>query len=266
MEYPLTYRSSDNFPLHWRFFEDAKKYAVLSEEDRVNFKPLSEESSRSLWHGWVRGILEAPDLQTPILREGDKNGWEKEVRDQLRNHLKVSESESLYFFWEPTTAVETNWGLFLKYWDDFCYPSDSGNVAIIPRRPEAIVYSEETIWIVPRKDAPYTRLEIDGLGENSRPWRGPYFGKCRNHIPQFAVISPEDEQQLKSLPAVQAFQELRARTGCSVLWAKLWVFHPHSPHPSGPPCPYCGKPLRTKKAQQCLECGADWHGQPAKVE
>ncbi|HVJ83500.1 MAG TPA: hypothetical protein VNC50_20710 [Planctomycetia bacterium] len=24
-------------------------------------------------------------------------------------------------------------------------------------------------------------------------------------------------------------------------------------------CPYCGKPLRTGKAKQCLECGTDWH-------
>jgi hypothetical protein len=28
---------------------------------------------------------------------------------------------------------------------------------------------------------------------------------------------------------------------------------------AGPPCPECGKPLRTKKAQQCYRCGADWH-------
>ena len=30
---------------------------------------------------------------------------------------------------------------------------------------------------------------------------------------------------------------------------------------AGPPCPRCGKPLRTKKAEQCFECGADWHEQ-----
>jgi hypothetical protein len=24
-------------------------------------------------------------------------------------------------------------------------------------------------------------------------------------------------------------------------------------------CPHCGQPLRTARAQQCLNCGADWH-------
>ena len=27
-----------------------------------------------------------------------------------------------------------------------------------------------------------------------------------------------------------------------------------------PPCPTCSEPLATQHAQQCLTCGADWHG------
>jgi hypothetical protein len=27
----------------------------------------------------------------------------------------------------------------------------------------------------------------------------------------------------------------------------------------GPPCPYCGAPLRTPTAKQCRQCGTDWH-------
>lgn len=29
---------------------------------------------------------------------------------------------------------------------------------------------------------------------------------------------------------------------------------------AGGPCPYCGKRLRTIKAQQCRHCGKKWHG------
>ena len=28
---------------------------------------------------------------------------------------------------------------------------------------------------------------------------------------------------------------------------------------TGPPCPYCGQPLRTAFAKQCRHCGTDWH-------
>ncbi len=31
---------------------------------------------------------------------------------------------------------------------------------------------------------------------------------------------------------------------------------------SSNPCPHCGAPLRSERAKQCFECGADWHGQP----
>lgn len=32
----------------------------------------------------------------------------------------------------------------------------------------------------------------------------------------------------------------------------------------GPPCPYCNRFLRNKKAKQCFECGMDWHD-PSRV-
>jgi hypothetical protein len=31
------------------------------------------------------------------------------------------------------------------------------------------------------------------------------------------------------------------------------------PPPPAMPCPYCGVPLKTDLARQCLECGMDWH-------
>jgi hypothetical protein len=36
--------------------------------------------------------------------------------------------------------------------------------------------------------------------------------------------------------------------------------HAMMPPPlDGPPCPYCGEPLRTARATQCRKCLMDWH-------
>ena len=113
MDQDLTYLPTDDFPLRWRFFEDAEKYTILPEEDRANFKPLSEASSRTLWDGWARPILENLDRATPAIHEGGDDGWEGAVRNVLRGCVNLPDTEPLYFFWEPTTAVEATWGIFL---------------------------------------------------------------------------------------------------------------------------------------------------------
>ena len=39
----------------------------------------------------------------------------------------------------------------------------------------------------------------------------------------------------------------------------LDVAHATRRKKAGPPCPDCGKALRSELAKQCFECGADWH-------
>lgn len=115
-------------------------------------------------------------------------------------------------------------------------------------------------------EPPYTRGEIEGLGDEAWPTRGPFCERCRVYLPQFADVSPEEERRLRMLPAMEAVRRLREQTGCSMRWAKIWLLHPDGPQPKrdagGPPCPCCAKPLRTPQAQQCFHCGADWHQRP----
>ena len=52
-------------------------------------------------------------------------------------------------------------------------------------------------------------------------------------------------------PAVVAAYEATMKAARAPKWS------------SGPPCPSCGKPLRTALARQCFLCGARWRGFPA---
>lgn len=112
---------------------------------------------------------------------------------------------------------------------------------------------------------PYTRAEVISISQEM-PERGPLCVCCGAKIPQFADLTQADESRVRHLISqnrpLMAMQELRTATGCSVLWAKIWVNHdgcPKLPNYRESPCPYCGKGLRTVYAKQCRHCRRDWH-------
>lgn len=117
------------------------------------------------------------------------------------------------------------------------------------------------LQLLEHKKLPYTRLEVTQLSEDSWPNRGEFCESCHAWIPKFADISEDEVSRLRSLDKMQAMKQLKEKTGCSLRWAKIWAMHPNGPESRyvGPPCPHCGEPLRTERAQQCLSCGADWH-------
>ena len=110
------------------------------------------------------------------------------------------------------------------------------------------------------EDAPYSRQEVAQYTDKP-PERGLLCPKCGARIPEFGDLSDSDRFRIRQLISYQqrmlAIAELRAATGCSLDWAKLWVYHSGQPETS--PCPYCGKPLRTPLAKQCRHCHSDWH-------
>jgi hypothetical protein len=113
-------------------------------------------------------------------------------------------------------------------------------------------------------DAPYTNEEIAKLGESAFPKRGTHCPRCRNFIPVFAAVPPKEEARLRD-SGIRGLSELRRKTGCNAVFAKIWWSHPDGPHAPKItlPCPYCAEPLPTEKSKQCLRCGWDWHD-PAK--
>ena len=112
---------------------------------------------------------------------------------------------------------------------------------------------------------PYTREEVLAAG-NALPERGLVCHRCKVTIPQFKDLSDLDEsrirQTIRENRRMMAIAELRAATGCSLPWAKIWVYHegrPKALEDETASCPYCGWPLRTSLAKQCRHCLRDWH-------
>ena len=100
----------------------------------------------------------------------------------------------------------------------------------------------------------------------------PRMGKpcfhCGVRIPRFLDLETEDYRRIYKLARVGqedvAIAELMKVMGCPEAWARIWVMHPLGPRRparvwTGPPCSSCGRPLRTRLARQCCECGLDWH-------
>ena len=110
----------------------------------------------------------------------------------------------------------------------------------------------------------YSRVEVLAAGDKL-PERGPLCHECGARIPVFEELSEADESRVRQCIRenrhLMAMTELRAATGCSLIWAKLWVQHNGRANPAkeATPCPYCGMPLRTSLAKQCRFCRRDWH-------
>ena len=115
----------------------------------------------------------------------------------------------------------------------------------------------------------YSRAETIARGDRL-PARGALCHHCGLRIPDFAELRSVDRRRIRELirnhRPIMARQELRTITGCSLLWAKIWVQHAGRPLAlrPGPPCPFCREPLKTSRAQECASCARSWYEEPAR--
>jgi hypothetical protein len=109
---------------------------------------------------------------------------------------------------------------------------------------------------------PYNREELTHLNKGDMPARGAHCEKCNNIIPTFADLSIPDATKLRAMieadHRLEATRQLMALTGCSLLWAKIWVSHPDGPTVIKVTCPFCGSTLRSERALQCPACFKSW--------
>ena len=107
------------FPLAWRWTQPS--HAVLPAEVLAGIRPLRASEAA----GVCTAAL-APSASTVSRPASDP----VDVRSWLRS-VQPDSQVPVYVSWSEDLAVETRWGIFTEYWDDFCYPS-SDDVTVAP--------------------------------------------------------------------------------------------------------------------------------------
>lgn len=129
-----------NFELKWRWEKTHNPDISIFEIEQI--LPVSQTESKRLNkvidYFAVEDNLREHYTQTDWVSANSETDEEIErFRNQLTTILK-NWNESVFVTWNRTTTIRTTKEIFIKYWDDFCYPS-SDDVTII---------SEETNWIM----------------------------------------------------------------------------------------------------------------------
>jgi len=129
----------DDFELGWRW--DTLHNTGISTEDKIQLKPLSITESKSLYK-----IINFFESESNLSNGFQPSGWilasseTKESTDKFSNYfqeLTRNYKENIFISWNRSTCLYTTKDIFIRNWDDFCYPS-SDDITII---------SELTNWV-----------------------------------------------------------------------------------------------------------------------
>jgi hypothetical protein len=121
---PAAFAPLDDFALRRRFVE--ADTGDISAHFAGRIRPLTAATAASIAEDAVARCAKSTDF-TVTFRSDDSPGI---VIERLQE-LPLAEDTQILVWWNPSTALVTDWGLFAAHWDDFCYPA-ADNVCIWP--------------------------------------------------------------------------------------------------------------------------------------
>ena len=136
------------------YFENDYCDPKLTDADKPEIKALTDDYCAVLWHEYVSEnkkhlmLINNPEdwkIKNEIKKEYN---WLKDWNDSsieafnknVKNLLDWKEDDSVIFFWNKTSGIESKWALICKYWISFLY-DDEANIIINPKSRKAIILS-----------------------------------------------------------------------------------------------------------------------------
>lgn len=138
--------SSDDYERLSKFRLSLRWIDFMPQDDYFRIHPVNPLKAKVFWEH-VTGFLEKGQLNPALFQvepQFDASGEPGPVSDWLLQR-DSSVSQFVLLFWDESTAVLTEWEIFIQYWDDFCYPS-SDDVIIYPLSGKwLLLYDHEEI-------------------------------------------------------------------------------------------------------------------------
>jgi hypothetical protein len=128
-----------NFKLCWRW--DNVHSPSISNEEKGQITPLSEVESKR-----INKIIDYFESESNLHNTFEPTDWiraSSETNNSIEKfsndfqQLTQNYSEHIFISWNRSTCIYTTKEIFIKFWDDFCYPG-SDDITII---------SELTNWV-----------------------------------------------------------------------------------------------------------------------
>ena len=118
------------FPLAWRWTDE--RYAVLPADILSQIVPQTPEQASVLFDeslaftssdGLNAALFSLTRIAVEHADPSHVTAWLLERHPETKTQV--------YLSWQPDTAVLTHWGIFAKYWSEFCYPA-SDDLIVLP--------------------------------------------------------------------------------------------------------------------------------------
>lgn len=145
----------EDFALSWRWKDTHSP--DISAEEKAQIKVLSEGQSKSInkaidYFERESNLLPAFEPTDWMIASSESDSHVERFRNELQQ-LTQEFNENVFISWNRSTVVYTTKEIFIKFWDDFCYPS-SDDVTVI---------SELTNWVLL-----YNHIEVGRLWKRKK--------------------------------------------------------------------------------------------------
>ncbi|HEX5437801.1 MAG TPA: TonB family protein [Gemmatimonadaceae bacterium] len=125
-----------DFPLRWRWTESRGNMLPAQALSRI--RPLSAARAAEL----APHAVYLCDERRELSREMRADGEVAEMAAWLRT-LRIDPATRVVVCWDEVSAVVTDWALFCRYWDDFCYAGSDRHRGAWRALHESIIFASE---------------------------------------------------------------------------------------------------------------------------